>query len=213
MNERLLVLAWDKANKRMIEHKHIGVLLKNACKPGGQFIYCLSTGQKDDNKKMMHDGHIVIQFKGKDEEEIYVIKWNQDKCGYWLWLEDAQKFTVGLNAFQKGLEIIGHIYSDPQFLQPREAPEEETQDVKMVTPPKKLKQYKTCNGCKARGFRKRSHGKRKQAIKYVCEFGYGTKETLSGDSLNPLEPCSKPRTVKEHDDMEKTKLNKNYGGK
>lgn len=73
------------------------------------------TGLKDKNGTEIYEGDLIAQFKGDVLlESIRAIKWNNDRCGWWLF--NGNEPHMALIAERKKLEVIGNIYENPELL-------------------------------------------------------------------------------------------------
>ena len=134
--------AWDSANKQMIDHRNIGVMVKNinneVNKP--HLFYMQSTGLKDSQGQEIYESDI-LSFDGNmtaddtlgfdpngfvyDETCIHVVKWgdNQCKAGFtldWGDNEDELHWKYKRDTYylfcEGNCKVIGNIYENPELL-------------------------------------------------------------------------------------------------
>ena len=114
--------AWDEEVKNMYypPNEHIIMEMGGKClnlQNGVRLVPLFWTGLHDKNWKEIWEGDILRQFKGSEYSTDFVVRWNQDRCGFWLNLSYKKEFPhLELAAYREGLEVIGNIYEHPELL-------------------------------------------------------------------------------------------------
>ncbi|KKN70673.1 hypothetical protein LCGC14_0428280 [marine sediment metagenome] len=73
------------------------------------------TGRKDKNGVEVYEGDIIDQYPGTEWTHIRTVKWNQKRCGYWLYNLNGEPH-LDLTSFREELEIIGNVHQDSHLL-------------------------------------------------------------------------------------------------
>ncbi len=116
--------AWDKVNKRWVDHnQHLDeTKVRASVNPPSileinhpDWIYLQSTGLYDKNGVEIYDGYIIVgQFGYKEVVKIEEFNFitREDSCaGYGFKLD-----SCNLDDIKKYVEVIGNIYENPELL-------------------------------------------------------------------------------------------------
>jgi len=124
MDDRFRFRAWNRVTKKMVDLEAITPLalcfqMKDG--EGGVFlpftdnmILLQCTGLKDKNGVLIYEGDVVRQFEGKPWQGDFVIRWNQARCGFYLYLNG--KPHLELSDYREGLIVIGNTYENPELI-------------------------------------------------------------------------------------------------
>ncbi len=69
-------------------------------------------GRKDKNGNEIYEGYIVKNEHG----DIFLVEWNEDWCGFFLFVAKMDKYGYAVFDDADRCEIIGNIYENPELV-------------------------------------------------------------------------------------------------